>query len=395
MFRNFQKVFSGSVVSQLIVLVTLPYLTTIYRPSELGFYGLCLSIVSIIGMSSSLRLERALFRLFGKDGYSGQLNNSLASSLIISCVLSGFVYLLSYNSVLEIELSYIKYIFLWSWACSVIQILTVHSASQGNFGKIGVATVLRSSILVLLQICLVLLLNPQLSLILAGVISAFVASLLLISRNCLSFKSVNLRLFFKDKINRKDAFNGFLQSIFSALNNNIAIILIATLFGMSASGVYLLAEKLIRAPINLISNNLRPVVAKHYQSNESLAFMLKLSCYLVLLAFLIVVCTFLFIGYFIENYLGSTWSDTEMIIKILSLWLIPNFICLPFQTYNLYYLDMRITTYVELFSLCTKVGLLIISYILDGGVVMATQGIVLSSLFTMLLVVFCAIKYKN
>ena len=80
--NNLRKIMTGSVLSQVIVISSLPFITQLYNPEELGFYAMLLSLVSIIGMVSSLRLERSLFSLYGSEEFSHRFLGAISVSIL-------------------------------------------------------------------------------------------------------------------------------------------------------------------------------------------------------------------------------------------------------------------------------------------------------------------------
>ena len=121
--------------------------------------------------------------------------------------------------------------------------------------------------------------------------------------------------------------------------NNSNVLLVSVFLGVSSAGLFVVAEKLVRAPINLITNNLRPVFAKHYQQKQNVEKAFKYCLILALISFSILsvayfIIDFLFIYFFDEEYYGAL-----PIIKVLLIWIFFNFVQLPFQSYNLHFFD--------------------------------------------------------
>ena len=189
---------------------------------------------------------------------------------------------------------------------SIIQILTVFNSSYGNFGLIAKSSVVRSTVLVFFQVLLYFSLEPNIALIVSAITSVFISVLILGNNSNIKFEFINPLKYIKS--NFFDCINGFFQSSFSAINNNISIIIISQLWGVKSAGLFMLSEKLIRVPINLISNNLRTVLANQFQTenNKNIKFIFKVSSILFLLSmfFVVILMHASFFGYGTKHIVG-------------------------------------------------------------------------------------------
>ena len=59
-FRNVVVLASGTMVSQVIILIALPFITRLYSPTEYGVYSMYTSIISIMLMLVSFSYENAI-----------------------------------------------------------------------------------------------------------------------------------------------------------------------------------------------------------------------------------------------------------------------------------------------------------------------------------------------
>lgn len=389
--NNLRKIMTGSVLSQVIVISSLPFITQLYNPEELGFYAMLLSLVSIIGMVSSLRLERSLFSLYGSEEFSHRFSGAISVSILSTLLLTFILYVLIKQNILDIDKTLIPFISVWGWGVSIIQILTVFNSSYGNFGLIAKSSVVRSAVLVFFQVLLYFSLEPNIALIVSAITSVFISVLILGNNSNVKFEFINPLKYIKSKF--FDCINGFFQSSFSAINNNISIIIISQLWGVKSAGLFMLSEKLIRVPINLISNNLRPVLANQFQTenNKNIKFIFKVSSILFLLSMFFVVILMCSIDLMVSSFLGDEWLESSSIIKILSFWVVFNFSSLPFQSFNIHFTEMKYTTFIEGVNLIIKVLGLSTCYYMGGELYSACIIIVFSSLVSLLLNVYVVI----
>lgn len=131
--NNLKKVMTGTAISQIIAVLSIPIITNIYSPEELGFYAIGLSLVSIIGMVSSLRLERPLFKLYGTNQYNQRIGSIVLVSFFVSLIMTGVIHVAIMLGVIDFKVDYIPLIFVWGFFCSLIQVFTVVCSSSGFF----------------------------------------------------------------------------------------------------------------------------------------------------------------------------------------------------------------------------------------------------------------------
>ncbi|ELA8259777.1 lipopolysaccharide biosynthesis protein [Vibrio diabolicus] len=381
--NNLKKVMTGTAISQIIAVLSIPIITNIYSPEELGFYAIGLSLVSIIGMVSSLRLERPLFKLYGTNQYNQRIGSIVLVSFFVSLIMTGVIHVAIMLGVIDFKVDYIPLIFVWGFFCSLIQVFTVVCSSSGFFSEVSKSAIIRSVIFFGCQISFVYFFENNLALILSALFSSAFCFFTLKSNVKFDVSMARFFIFIKSRRNRLDAINGLFQSLFSSINNNIGLLVISQLWGIQVAGLFMLSEKLIRVPINLISNNLRPVSAKHFQAeeNRNLRSVIKISMYTSSVSIIIVLLVFILSDYIIVNFLSAEWRDTSNMIKIMSFWVVANFIALPFQSFNLHYLNMKYTTWSELLALIFKIILLYLGFVFDVGYEAVCVIVVLSSFF--------------
>ena len=76
--NNIIKLFSGTMLSQIIVFVSAPLITRIFEPSEFGIFALFISILSILSAISCFKYDSAIIL--------PQKENEALSLLVISVI---------------------------------------------------------------------------------------------------------------------------------------------------------------------------------------------------------------------------------------------------------------------------------------------------------------------
>jgi len=393
---NFKKLVAGSALSQLLTLLSLPIISYLYGPSALGYLGSFMAIVSIIGMVSSMRLERELFRLSDKSEQSNIINVATVVAVTTAAFISLFFYIAISLKYIDISLAEVILLYLTAVSVSLAQVFSVYLSSRGNFVRVAKSSVLRSFVLVAGQISFFFLFEQKIALILSAVFSSTSALFYLL-------KGIDYRINFKQtkqfvykKENLSKMASGFVQAGISSLNNNSNVLLVSVFLGVSSAGLFVVAEKLVRAPINLITNNLRPVFAKHYQQKQNVEKAFKYCLILALISFSILsvayfIIDFLFIYFFDEEYYGAL-----PIIKVLLIWIFFNFVQLPFQSYNLHFLTVHYLTAIEVLSFLVKVISFFLLLYFEQGIFSICIAMLLSVVNSTLLnaVVFVHLKKR-
>jgi O-antigen/teichoic acid export membrane protein len=230
------------------------------------------------------------------------------------------------------------------------------------------------------------------------VVTTFYLVLKTIPKNNINNWSNDSLFMFKTKGYLKEAFWGGGQALFSALSNNIPLILITTLGGFVDAGLYFLAERFVRLPINLISNNLRNVIISKISSEQANYHNLILKISLGLLCLSLVGTTIAYASsdYFFLTFFGADWLVSSNITKLMLIWVVFNFLSLPFQTYNANYFNIKNLTLIEVIFLTIKVSCIYLAYSFEYGVIGAAAAIALtSSCYSFLHVLIYLINHRK
>lgn len=394
--RNLKNVIIGTGISQVITFLSLPIITKIYMPEEIGYYAVCLAIVSIIGMVSSMRLERTLFCLNEKRDFDKRISGIISISFLNSFIFTFIVWVLKKIEYLDISDFFLPIIFFWGWCASLYQVFLVVISVKGDFKLISFLSIIKSACLVLLQVSFFFIFDQIFALLLSGLFSFVLGLIIIIKKNYFCFFLIN-PVFYILKYKR-DCINGLFQSFFSSVNNNVSIILISQMWGVKEAGIFLLVEKLMRIPISLISNNLRPVAAKYYQDNKkrNIYSILKMSFYMMILSIVIVTFVIINVEWIIKLVLNDEWYGITTYIKIMAFLIIPNFTSIPFQSYNLHYNDTKNVTIIEFLSLMCKLFSIYIFYVFNYDLKGACVAIVLTYYLNLFLnVIFATYSIKK
>lgn len=393
---------SGAIFAQLLTILFSPFLVKLYGASGLGYLGNFISIASIVGIVSTLRTERKIVSAVNHEDVRLYFQSSVLIALLIS-ILSIFILnlLISFNT---IKLAPSTSILVASFAFfyGLYQATKVLASRDGLFHPITYSVIIRSAVVIFFQVVFYFIFDSSVGIVLGAFMGILVATSYLVVKTIAKTDIKNwssqasIMLTTKDYL--KDAFWGGGQALFSALSNNIPLILITTLGGFVDAGLYFLAERFVRLPINLISNNLRNVIISKISANEKHyhRFIIKISLGLFALALIGASIAYLSSDYFYLTFFGAELLQSSDITKLMLIWVIFNFLSLPFQTYNTNFFNMKNLTFVEAIFLVIKVSCIYLAYYLDYGVIAAAGAIAFcSSLYSLMQIVIYFINHRN
>ncbi len=387
---NFKKsaltVLLGSFGAQFISIAASPILARLYEPYFFGIFATFLSLVGIIGAFSSLRIERKIITESNSVGTLGALIFSVGTSFLMSLLATGFTLLLHSFDYIELKIEYFIFVFVFSFFFAVYQSLVLFASKINKFTVVAISSITRAAIVLILQLSLFLFVGKEYALTLAATGGLIIASFIVYwNLGDHNFNSDFLKIYrdyYNKKYNFKNCFYGGVQSLTSALSNNLPILIISAMGGYIQAGIYLMAERLVRMPINLISNNLRNVIAAKISQDITSAndFLFRLSLSLLLLG-IGGYCIFLFVSdWLFRVFLGDKWIDSSEVAKIMFLWVVFNLYSLPYQSYNITHGLLRQLAFLEIVFALLKFTLLVVAYKWNGSLVDAAYVIVGTSI---------------
>jgi len=340
----------GNIISQVLLLLATPLLSRLYSPAEFGLLSLFTATIAIVGSVVCGRYEFAV----ALPKQSNESSSVVATAILIAFVISpiaGYSFALSplASSLYDHGLS--KFF--------VFASVTVGSASTGLFsvhrywgirqeqyGTIAISRVVQSFVRLAIQ-C-IFYFGGAISLILGNLLS------FVIGATFLRFFLKNIdRVEFKEISSAAYRYRQFpIFSIWSALLNTsgrmLPIFAFVTLFGVSKAGLYALADRVVSAPVSMISSAVAGVFlgasAKALHNNSISKLVVKTHNQLCNLA----LAPFLMLGVTAPSLFGlifgNQWSDAGVIVSWLTLYLYFSFVAAPmtllFQTLEKQDLDL-------------------------------------------------------
>jgi teichuronic acid exporter len=311
---------SGNGLAQIIQLGGLVLLARLFTPSDFGYLGLIQSISTIVAVFITMQLhltiplsaneEEAEKRLFITNIVSFSLFLLLLIPFVVSEYLQFFALFLAL--ILGLANSFTSFL-----------------VFRGKFGKLSKYYIIRSLIIVVFQIVFGLL-TIKYGLVYGAIFGEVFGSLYL--GLYIFNRKLNLRILYAEliKINifkyilEKKQFSmyGTLQEFVSVAGFYLPLLLFIHFFGEYIGGQYAMANRLVWAPVVLLSSSLAQVYYHEFAQKNNWAAISKWFWFqpMYLLALLIILVLFYFIKDVVTVVLGQQWNEAKemMLYMILS-----------------------------------------------------------------------------
>lgn len=253
-------IITGSLlITAILSFIALPFLSRLYTVESFGVYGLALSIISVVSTISSLRLDQAIL-VANKDDKASLVAAGALIALVISVIC--FIVLIFFKS-FYFSLAVGGGIF----ASSIFQLYYSYSFSEKKEINCGLLNIYRSLTLISAQLIIPLILVH--SDLIYGI---YIQSLCLITLSLYfifnSFK--HEKVDFKKVLNFKDfIFINGPHALVNSFSHNMPYYFITFFLGHRAVGYYAVVERVLRLPINLISQVVRQFFIRDFSIEDN------------------------------------------------------------------------------------------------------------------------------
>lgn len=343
--KNVLTLFTGSAISQIVIYASILIIARIFSTEIFGIYMLFSSVTLILKPLATLQYEFAIVLPKKK---SDSLNLLILSFLILAffCFLSFLIIFLLKNKIaIFFNISTLKN-FIYLLPLSVfltggISILEYWNNKSNLFKNISNGQIVKSTTMSISQIATGFSNFNFYGLIPGMLVGLAIQSLYLFRtsfNSILNYKneiSVKRMFFLSKKYKDIPVFNSIIN-LTNNLANEIPILLITKYFGLSSAGIFGLAIKFMKSPINIIQNSINQVffnrASQIFNENGNLLkLVLKTSKNLLILGFVIFSALFI-ISFYLDILFGSNWVNVGLYARILIPWLFFALISNPLTT---------------------------------------------------------------
>ena len=342
-FNNVLKISTSTIISALVVAITLPIITKMFSASILGKYQLLISIINIFGVISCFKYEMAIV-IPDKDDIASRVLilcllalSSFCLILLLIFYLTNGVLLKALNAENLIDTFWLIPIgVLFFGLFEIIKYSLLRKKLFNHFSKARVYQVLSTQSLMIIFG----LIKPSfISLFLAYISGHFISAMVYLKKSLMKIKpSKNIQIFKVAKKFKKFPFFNTPMVFANTLSNELPVFFLATYFSSETLGYFLLGNRLIVIPMNLIGTAINKVyfqkASETFNRNEKDLFELYISTTkkLILLGI-----PPLFVFYFLSDFIvdlifGDNWVVTGQMMKIISFTAFFKFITSPIGT---------------------------------------------------------------
>ena len=329
-FYNVIKISASTILSAITIAIALPIITLIFSADELGKYQLLISVITLFGVVSCFKYEMAIV-LPKEDSVAGKVYNLCLYALLVFCTVLAFV--LYSTSGLPLKWINAENLIVSYWLIptgvlffgffEIIKYGLLRKKLFNEFSKVRLYQVLFTQ---LLMITFGYLSPTLLSLFFAFVFGQIISSALFIKKSIISIKkNQNIKILeIAQRFKKFPTFNT--PMVFSnTLSNELPVFFLATYFSSEQLGYYMLANRLIIIPMNLIGTAINKVyfqkASEYFNNDKKLILPLYINTTKKLIAFgLIPLTVLLLLSPTIVSFVfGNEWADAGIMMQILSI----------------------------------------------------------------------------
>jgi O-antigen/teichoic acid export membrane protein len=321
----------GTGISQVIQVVTMPVVSRIYSPTDIGIYAIFFSVTSILTIPSAGRYDRAI--LLPKEE-SDAIHLTLSSAAIVLgyCVLL-FVIITVFGGMLaerfekqEIKI-WLAFIPISVFFLSMYQIFTTFLNRMARYRELARNRVVRAVVMGGVTIGFGMMSMKPMGLVWGAIIGTVIATCLLFVDIARIYRSDRTPISYRRSVDLLKRYRDFPKySIAAALANGVSmempILLLTAFFGPSIVGYYSLASKAIGVPSSLIAYSFGDVFQEwaskeiHARANCSIIWM-KTAKYLLFVSTPFFIILFFIAPFAVPFVFGSEWATAGTYMQIL------------------------------------------------------------------------------
>jgi O-antigen/teichoic acid export membrane protein len=328
------KVFSGAVAGQAILAGCSPLLTRLYSPTEIGAYGLCLSLSLILAPLTSLRIEFAI-PIARRDVEAravlfAAMFLNVSFLIVAAFVLSAIVPFVKLTSRGQSFADVRYYVLLSTCFLSVFESVRFYCVRNREYALVGRMLVSRSAWQAGIQLG-----APYVGLGGQGMLIGYVVGQFLGTRHLLksllsSANGTRHRLFSRRYISRviwrhrRFPFMMMPSNLINSIGFYMPNVLVTYYYGIEAGGFYTLAQRLMGVPMTLIGRSIGDVFLGEFSRltrvDKRAAWRLFITM-LIRLALVGAVCMVALFAVRPEwcvAIFGPKWGSVAHVLKILS-----------------------------------------------------------------------------
>ncbi len=341
--RNVGMLAAGTAAGHVVSILAAPLLTRIYSPSDFGLLAVFTAAAAIASVAVTLRLGPAV-AVPADDGEGVEV---VLVGLILVAVMATIaaVIVALFGAQLAQLLGepdlrpLLSYLPLYLGSVGIFNMLNYWFARETRFGPVAVLTTMRGVIVAVSQYVLGLLRSGAVGLVAGHVVGPVIqAAGLLVVTSRIKDRMVIDKITWqrvRAVLSRYRMFilYGTPQALVNALNQSMPALVLTVTFGASAAGFYLMAHRLVSAPVSLVGRSVRQVIypqlARAHENGTALRSAVRTTFGMALLALPAAALVFAFGPSLFSWLLGPEWRVAGEFARWLILWLAVGFVNIP------------------------------------------------------------------
>lgn len=341
--RSVTTLAGGTAIAQGLVVLTLPLLTRLYTPKDMGWFGLFTAFINIATVAASLLYEAGI--VAAKDeGEAAYLTIlSLISAIITTPIAAlGFFALVRFNlfSFGNIPIQTIFWVSLAFLLTAIFKVLRYWLIRQKLFKLMGKVIVIQSGVRSFTQVGLGLLPFGWLGLLVGDIIGRGfgIRRMLKHTRQdilCLT-KPINAGKLAKVARDYSEFPTYSLpSSVINILAQSLTVPILTQLYGVTAGGYFVLAQRTLALPLSLISRSVADAFHSQVASYANLeptkvkSFFLQTAKNLALIGFIPTLVIAILSPQLFSLVFGRNWSQAGLLVSIMTPWALAGVIVSP------------------------------------------------------------------
>lgn len=341
--RNVAKLVTGSTSANIITLFTLPILARIYSVKDFGQFQLLLSLITIFIAISSLKYEMTLPLPKNRE-----ISDNLIAIAFISLLMISGLLLVIMNSIGGTILYFYKagdltpyrnWICIAVFSAGLFELMNYVFMRDKSFGSIAKFRITQVLLIQSFAICYGLISSGFEGLLYSFILGNCITGVWMITQANLSFSSIRIPLMLKAaKQYKKFPLINAPMALVNTFSMQLPVFMISTYFSPEIVGYYMMANRMISTPMNLISKSVGRVYYKEasdalHKSGLKLLHTFKYTVTRVgKLGLVPAVIIILFAPILIKWFLGDQWLTAGIIMQIMMPWFFFQFVNLPVST---------------------------------------------------------------
>lgn len=343
--KNFFTLFTGSVIGQSLVLLSLPILTRLFSEEAFGIYVLYGSTVFLLKTLATFCYELSIILPKRDKDAINLFGFSLLIVFLFSSLLFVLIVFFQDNIVGILKVQRISY-FIYFVPLSVfllgnITVLDYWNNRTNFFIYLSIGTVSKSATMSSVQLLTGFSTLKSMGLIPGMILGQFVNFIVVAKLAFNRLKqdakhlSIKRMLFLAFRYRDIPIFNTIL-TFTNTLSNELPVLLITRYFGLGYAGVYGLAIKVAKTPSGIVGQSISQVffneASKTYNSGGNLFLLIKKTYKNLFILALTIFIPLFIISYFLDFLFGENWNSAGVYVRILIPWLFVMFLNSPVST---------------------------------------------------------------